>query len=59
MAPSAFILTLAIISGSATLPWKSVINGQLLITPIIALTIPFVLEGLASTIERSELIKQL
>ena len=44
------MLTLAIIGGSATLPWQSDINGKLLIAPIIAITVPYLLDGMASNI---------
>lgn len=50
LAPAAAMLTLAIIGGSATLPWPSVMNEKLLIAPVIAVTVPFLLDGLASVI---------
>ena len=56
LAPATAMLTLAIIGGSATLPWKSDIDGKLLIAPMVALTVPYVLDGLASVVERKEFI---
>ena len=53
------MLTLAIIGGSATLPWESDINGKLLVAPMIAITVPYMLDGLASTIEKKEFIQKL
>ena len=53
------MLTLAIIGGSATLPWESDINGKLLVAPMIAITVPYMLDGLASTIEKKEFIHKL
>ena len=53
------MLTLAIIGGSATLPWESDINGKLLIAPMVAITVPYLLDGLASTIEKKEFIQKL
>jgi len=50
LAPSLAMLTLAIIGGSATLPWKSDINIKLLIAPLMAISVPFMLDGLAATI---------
>lgn len=58
-APAAAMLTLAIIGGNATLPWQSDINGKLLIAPIIAITVPYILDFLASGIERKEFIYKL
>lgn len=59
MAPAAVMLTLAIIGGSATLPWQSDINAKLLIAPIAALTVPYLLDTLASSVERNEFIQKL
>lgn len=53
------MLTLAIIGGSASLPWESDLNGKLLVAPIIAITVPYLLDSLASTIERKEFIEKL
>ena len=53
------MLTFAIIGGSATLPWKSDIDGRLLIAPMMAITVPYLLDGLASTIEKKEFTQKL
>jgi hypothetical protein len=47
VAPAAAMLTFAIIGGSATLPWQSDLNGKLLIAPILAVAVPYALDGLA------------
>lgn len=59
MAPAAVMLTLAIIGGSASLPWSSDINGKLLIAPIVAITVPYILDGVAANVERNEFIQKL
>ena len=53
------MITMAIIGGSATLPWESDINGKLLIAPMIAITVPYMLDGLASTVEKREMIQKI
>jgi hypothetical protein len=50
VAPAAAMLTLAIIGGSATLPFPSDLNAKLLIAPLIAISVPYALDGVASTI---------
>jgi hypothetical protein len=47
LAPTAAMLTFAIIGGTATLPWKTDLNIKALLTPLIAVTVPFVLDTLA------------
>lgn len=47
VAPGAIMLTLAIIGGSATLPWKSTINVNNLITIGAAAAVPFILDSMA------------
>lgn len=59
LAPATAMLTLAIIGGSATLPWESDLNGKLLIAPIVAITVPYLLDGLACSIERKEFLQKL
>ena len=59
LAPATAMLTLAIIGGSATIPWQSDLNGKLLVAPMIAITVPYLLDGLASTIERKEFVQKL
>lgn len=54
IAPAAAMLTLAIIGGSATIPWQPTNQTKFLVAPIIAITVPYFLDGLASTIERKE-----
>jgi len=44
------MLTLAIIGGSASLPFQTDINAKLLMAPIAAIAVPYMLDGLASTI---------
>jgi len=53
VAPAAAMLTLAIIGGSASLPWKSDIDEKLLIAPIMAFLVPYCLDSVASSLERS------
>ncbi len=52
LAPSLAMLTFAIIGGTATLPWPSDINAKLLLAPLLAISVPYALDSLASTIER-------
>jgi hypothetical protein len=59
VAPAAAMLTLAIIGGSATIPWQSDINGKLLVAPVVAIALPYLLDGLASNIERKEFMQKL
>lgn len=54
IAPAAAMLTLAIIGGSASLPFQPINQSKFLVAPIIAITVPYFLDGLASTIERKE-----
>jgi hypothetical protein len=55
VAPAAAMLTLAIVGGS-TLPWQPSMNSKLMLTPLITIAVPYLLDGLASTIERKELM---
>jgi hypothetical protein len=50
LAPAAAMLTFAIIGGTATLPWKTDLNFKAVLAPLIAVTVPFVLDNLALTI---------
>ena len=59
VAPAAAMLTLAIIGGSASLPWKSAIDTKLLITPAMAITIPYCLDAMASSLERSQVMQMI
>jgi len=54
MAPAAAMLTIAIIGGTSTIPFSSDMSAKLLLGPLVAISVPFVLDGLASTIERKE-----
>lgn len=54
VAPGALMLTLAIIGGSATLPWKSTISVNNLITIAAAATVPFILDSMADEVEKSD-----
>lgn len=51
VAPAAAMLTIAIIGGN-TLTWKPAMNSNLMLGPLIAITVPYLLDGLASNIER-------
>jgi hypothetical protein len=51
IAPAAAMLTLAVIGGK-TFSLKPAANANLLIGPLMAITIPYLLDGLASSIER-------
>ena len=53
VAPAAAMLTLAIIGGSASLPWKSDLDEKLLIAPIMAIVVPYCLDSMASSLERT------
>lgn len=53
IAPAAAMLTLAIVGGP-TLPFTPAVNSKFMMSPIIAVAIPYLLDGLASTIERKE-----
>jgi hypothetical protein len=58
VAPAAAMLTLAVIGGS-TLPWQPSVNSKFMLAPLIAITVPYLLDGLASTIERREYMEKL
>ncbi len=49
MAPAAAMLTFAIIGGN-TLPWQGSMNSKMLLAPALAITLPYLLDGLASTV---------
>lgn len=53
MAPAAAMLSLAIMGGTATLPWKTDLNWSVFIPPIAAVLVPFLLDNMASSIEKS------
>jgi hypothetical protein len=51
VAPAAAMLTLAITGGSV-LPFTPAVSNKIMVTPFIAIAVPYLLDGLASTIER-------
>ena len=55
LAPTALMLTLAIIGGTATLPWKPDLNVTSIMPAVGAIAIPYILDGMAETVEKSEL----
>lgn len=50
VAPAAAMLTLAIIGGSKSMVFQPMNQTKFLVAPIIAITVPYFLDGLASTI---------
>ena len=48
------MLTWAIIGGSSTLPWKGGMDIKSLIIPVVAFTVPYMLDSMAENIERSD-----
>lgn len=52
VAPTALMLTLAIMGGSATLPWKTTMNTKNLITAASIAAVPFILDSAASSVEK-------
>ncbi len=48
------MLTWAIIGGSATIPWKGGMDIKSLVIPIVAFTVPYMLDSMAEGIERSD-----
>lgn len=54
IAPAAAMLTIAIVGGSTmkALPFQPAVNSKFMLTPVIAIAVPYLLDGLASTIER-------
>ena len=47
LSPGFAMLTWAIIGGSSTLPWKGGIDIKSLIIPIVAFTVPYMLDNMA------------
>jgi hypothetical protein len=58
VAPAAAMLTLALVGGP-TLPFSPAINSKFMMSPMIAVAIPYLLDGLARTIERKECMEML
>jgi len=54
LSPAFAMLTWAIIGGNSTLPWKGGMDIKSLIIPIVAFTVPYMLDNMAETIERSD-----
>ncbi len=54
LSPAFAMLTWAIIGGSSTLPWKGGIDIKSLLIPLVAFTVPFMLDSMAETIEKSD-----
>ncbi len=54
LSPAFAMLTWAIIGGSSTLPWQGGVDIKVLLIPLVAFTVPYMLESMAETIERSD-----
>lgn len=50
VAPAALMLSLAVIGGTATVPWKTTLNTNNLITAAAIVAVPFILDGMADTV---------
>jgi hypothetical protein len=48
--PAAALLTLAIIGGNASIPFKPTLDIKAIIAPIIAVTVPYVLDNMAESL---------
>lgn len=53
LAPAALMLTLAIIGGTSTLPWKPDLTITSIMPAVGAIAIPYILDGMAETVEKS------
>lgn len=47
VAPGALMLTLAVVGGTATLPWKTTLTTNNLITAAAIVAVPFILDSMA------------
>jgi len=47
LSPAFAMITWAIIGGSATLPWKGGIDAKTILIPIIAFSVPYMLDSMA------------
>ena len=47
LTPAFAILTWAIIGGSTTIPWKGGFDAKSLLIPVLAFTVPYMLDGMA------------
>ena len=54
LTPAFAMLSWAIIGGNSTLPWKGGIDIKSLIIPLVAFTVPYMLDSMAENIERSD-----
>jgi len=54
LSPAFAMLTWAIIGGSGTIPWKGGMDIKSLVIPIVAFTVPYMLDSMAEGIERSD-----
>lgn len=50
LTPAFAILTWAIIGGSGTIPWKGGFDAKSLLIPVLAFTVPYMLDGMAESI---------
>ena len=49
------MLTLAIIGGNSTLPFKPDLNITTIMPALAVVTVPYILDGMAETVEKSEI----
>lgn len=54
VAPGALMLSLAIIGGTATLPWKTTLTTNNLITAAAIVAVPFILDSMADEVEKAD-----
>jgi hypothetical protein len=54
VAPGALMLTLAIMGGTATLPWKTTLTTKNLISAAAIVAVPVILDSLADTVEKTD-----
>lgn len=54
LSPGFALLTWAIIGGNSTIPWKSGIDIKSLLIPVVAFTVPYLLDSMAENIEKSD-----
>lgn len=54
LSPAFAMLTWAIIGGSATSPFKGGVDIKSILIPIVAFTVPYMLDSMAESIERSD-----
>lgn len=54
VAPAALMLTLAIVGGMATVPWKSTLTTDHMIKAAALAAVPFILDSMAETVQKSD-----